>query len=619
MKDLYHDTIYVSKLIHFGWNRINRFNPLKWQEHRLQKRCSFLNNKDKNWFVDRLNHATFEVKDVDETKTLTDANLALYDKIEVVGGLVDVSGKIDWHTDFKNHFTWPKGQKYFKYQIIGPQGGRDVKTVWDLSRCHHLLWLAAAYRQTKEEKYARRIVETIDDWIAENPFGESVNWVCPMDVSIRAVNWLFAVQMIAESDVVDMAFLKRLFINLYLHAAFVYSRLEKSYPFSENHYAADITGLLFIGYLFDIEKYGKRWLNYALQSMLYEIRTQILPSGAHFERSISYHRLVTELFFYSYLIIHKNTPNYIATDVTYRIRSMIDFIASYTKPNGFAPVLADNDNGRLLPFVKRDYREHYYLVDLAKGYGLLDTTHRRDLFDDAGFAFLKNDKFFLSFTNTPTSRYSRPWRAGGIGTHTHLDALSFELSKDGEDFIVDAGAYTYTESKEVRKEFRSMQKHNTMSVDEDNPYELSENFGISVKQKEAYIEPKPLVVKSDEIINSVSGSLYWQNKKVEHCRRIMMFRDHVLVEDQVRLIEGHNFNFRFHLDEGVIVSVTSDNLVILKKGNRELKFEVLSEIPCSISIEDDTVSPSYGVLKSAKTIVVSLKSDYDFNLQYKME
>ena len=612
MKDLYHDTIYVSKLIHYGWNRINRFKPLKWQEWRLQNRCSFLNDKDKNWFVDRLNHATFEVKDVDETKTLADANLALYDKIEVVGGLVDVSGKIDWHTDFKNHFTWPKGQKYFKYQIIGPQGGRDVKTVWDLSRCHHLLWLAAAYRQTKEEKYARRIVETIDDWIAENPFGESVNWVCPMDVSIRAVNWLFAVQMIAESDVVDMAFLKRLFINLYLHAAFVYSRLEKSYPFSENHFAADITGLLFMGYLFDFDKYGKRWLDYALQSMLYEIRTQILPSGAHFERSISYHRLVTELFFYSYLIIRKNTPNYIATDVTCRIRSMINFIASYTKPNGFAPVLADNDNGRLLPFVKRDYREHYYLVDLAKGYGLLDTTHRRDLFDDAGFAFLKNDKFFLSFTNTPTSRYSRPWRAGSIGTHTHLDALSFELSKDGEDYIVDAGAYTYTESKDVRKEFRSMAKHNTISVDGDNPYQLSEDFGFAVENGYRYIEPEPIILERDNNVKAVRSTCFWEKARVGHARTISLGEKMVVVKDELELKDKHNITLRFHLDAAVEDFEVNGTSVTMKRGDKvfTVKFEVDEHF--DIEIENDTVSPAYGVLEDSKTIAVIFSINHDF-------
>lgn len=617
MKDLYHDTIFVSKLIHYGWNRITRFYPLRWQEKRLRKNCVFLNNKDKDWFLGRLNHATFEVRDVDKEKTLADANVVLNGKIEVVGGLVDVSGKIDWHTDFKNGFTWSKGQKYFMYEIIGLEGGRDVKTVWDLSRCHHLLWLAAAYRQTKEEAYAQRIVETIDDWIEENPYGRSVNWVCPMDVSIRTVNWLFAVQMVEESDAVDVVFLKRLFISLYKQSAFVYSHLENSYPYSENHYAADITGLLFMGYLFDCDKYGKRWLDYALQSMLYEIRSQILPSGAHFERSISYHRLMTEMFFYSYLIIRKNTPNYIAIDITYRIRSMINFIASYTKPNGFAPLFADNDNGRLLPFVKRDYREHYYLVDLAKAYGILDEPQIRELFDDAGFAFVRNNKFFLSFTNTPTSKFSRPWRDGSIGSHTHLDALSFELCRDDEDFIVDAGAYTYTESKIVRKEFRSMQKHNTLSIDGDNPYELSGNFEFSVGKGKSYIEPSPISYDSNQKI--ISSSFLWENKDVVHGRVIRVDEKAVVVTDTITTSHKHDFCFHLHLNAGVEIIEKSPCVLALKSGNSMIDFRVETNESFRMKIEEDTVSPSYGVLHNTKTIVIQLSSDKNFTLISKFQ
>lgn len=612
MKDFYHDTVFVSKLIHYGWNRVNRYKPFGWQERKLRGQCGFLQGKDKAWFIERLDYATVEVKDVDPERTLSDAGLVLNGKIEVVGGQVDVSGKVAWHTDFKNNYTWPKGQRYYKYQIVGPNGGRDVKTVWDLSRCHHLLWLAAAYRQTSEEKYAKRIVETIDDWIEDNPFGRSVNWVCPMDVAIRAVNWLFAVQMITASEVVETGFLNRLFVSFYQHGAFVYTHLEKSYPFSENHYAADITGLLFMGYLFDFNKNGKRWLDYALQSMLFEMRTQILPSGVHYERSVSYHRLVTEMFFYSYLIIRKNTPNYIAIDITYRIKTMMDFIASYTKPNDYAPLFADNDNGRLLPFVKRDYREHYYLVDLARAYGVIDEPQRKELFDDAGFAFLRNDKFSVAFTNTPTSRYSRPWRPGNIGTHTHLDALSFELNKEGVDFIVDAGAYTYTESKEVRREFRSMQKHNTMSVDGENPYQLSEDFGITPGKGLRYHEPHPIVVAADNNKRFLKSDFYWEKAQLNHSREICIDNKSVVVRDEISMNDGHEVTLRFHLDAAVAVGEPRGATLAMKRGNEALSLTIEANAPFDVVVENDTVSPAYGVVNESKTIAVIFRTNTDF-------
>ena len=612
MRDIFHDTLFVDKLIHYAGKRVYRYKPLSWQNRKMRRQCAFLDDKDKEWFEKRLDYATVEVKDIDDAKTLADANLAMSGKIEVVGGDVDVSGQIDWHTDFKNGYSWPKGLHYSKFQIIGPQGGRDVKTVWDLSRCHHLLWLAAAYRQTHEERYVNRIVETIDDWIAENTFGRSVNWVCPMDVAIRAVNWMFAVRMVMQSENVRVDFLRRLFMSLYQHAAFIFAYPEKSDPFSENHYASDIAGLLFIGYLFDCEKQGRAWLGYALQAMLYEMRTQVLPSGAHFERSLSYHRLVTELFLYSYLIIRKNTPSYVAIDLTYRLQSMVSFIASYTKPSGYAPLLADNDNGRFLPFVKRDYREHYYVIDLARLYGIMDKPCQCELFADAGFAFLSNDNYYLSFTNTPASRYSRPWRAGSIGTHTHLDALSIELSKGKDDFIVDPGTYAYTLSKEIRTEFRSMRKHNTMTVDDEDPYMLSEDFGITVHKGCLYQEPEPVSMTSENHTKILKSGVLWEKKEVLHERTIDFSKGKVEVIDSVQTKEFHDFQFRYHLNAGVEVAEQNTNGLILKMGNSSLTLGLSTDIPMSIEVANDTISPAYGVLLDAKTIIVKVKSDKDF-------
>ena len=34
---------------------------------------------------------------------------------------------------------------------------------------------------------------------------------------------------------------------------------------------------------------------------------------------------------------------------------MIVYVLSYTKPNGKSPMIADNDNGRFLPFIPREF------------------------------------------------------------------------------------------------------------------------------------------------------------------------------------------------------------------------------------------------------------------------
>jgi len=67
----------------------------------------------------------------------------------------------------------------------------------------------------------------------------------------------------------------------------------------------------------------------------------------------------------------------------------------------------------------------------------------------------------------------------GNGGHAHNDKLSFELSVDGKDIIVDAGTYLYTPLQDERNKFRSTASHNTLVVkDEEQNNWLSGRYGL---------------------------------------------------------------------------------------------------------------------------------------------
>ena len=296
---------------------------------------------------------------------LEHAQQSLNHTYEVLGsGRVKHELKINWHTDFKTGFEWPKGTFYKKYQTVSLSNSSDVKVPWDMSRCHHMLWMGEAYLLSKDERYVDEIIFQIEDWIDENPFMYSINWTCTMDVSIRAINWMYAINMIIDSGKASEAYIQRLVSSLYHHGVFIYRNLEKGSPYSANHYAANITGLIFLGGLFKNTVEGSTWLRFGKEEFYKEVREQILPTGVHFERSISYHRLMTELFYYSYLKL-KRTGEDIPLDVEYRIGSMFDFILHYIAPNGKVPLIGDNDDGRLLPFVPDSLYDHRYLVAMS--------------------------------------------------------------------------------------------------------------------------------------------------------------------------------------------------------------------------------------------------------------
>jgi len=559
-------------------------------------------------------------------------------------GLVKLN-PIDWHLDFKNGFRWPKGWFYLKYKKVDLTNAADVKVPWELSRCHHLLWLGEAYLLTKDEKYVKEVVDQLEWWIDENPLMNSINWTCAMDVAIRAVNWMYAINMISASTALNEVALKRIHGSLFEHGWFIFRNLEKWYPYSANHYAANIAGLLYLGQLFKETKEGKKWWHYALKDYFLEVRYQVLPSGAHFERSISYHRLMTELFAYPYFMLQR-VKEPVPLDIQLRVESMYDFTEHYTKHNGMAPQMGDNDDGRFLPFVKRDFRVHDYLLSIGySGFGkhyeslsadkmVLDTffllpeknvikelnpqnasvslikDHR-----DAGFVILKKADLYLILSNTSLSCYPDLHRKM-LGTHTHADGLSFELSVGEQDFIVDPGSYVYTASAAERNKFRSTGKHNTLTIDGLDQVGLLDTNLFSVKD---FNEVEKMEIKENEEEIYVSGTRKWKlpsDLNASHTRKIKLKSEtEIELMDEIRCDSEHNFVWHFYLAPEISPEIIANDTVVLRgSNNSSINVHFSSSNNFSVEILDCEISPSYGILKPSSVLKLSLNTSSNFTI-----
>ena len=98
--------------------------------------------------------------------------------------------------------------------------------------------------------------------------------------------------------------------------------------------------------------------------MAHEVRTD----GCCHEASISYHRLVTELFVVGADAADALVPGALDPSVRTGIVRMLQFVSDYTKPDGLAPQIGDADNGRLLPlgdYGAVDQRSHLHLFQQA--------------------------------------------------------------------------------------------------------------------------------------------------------------------------------------------------------------------------------------------------------------
>jgi hypothetical protein len=409
--------------------------------------------------------------------------------------------RLDWHSDFKSGYRWRPGDFYRDIRY-GHVRGVDVKVPWELSRFQHLHRLGQAYVLTGRCPYRDEFVNELEDWIESNPPGFGVNWVSTMDVALRAANWLVAAEYFRAGDALDGRFLQRFYASLHAHAQHVHRHLERGDAGTNNHYLADLVGLLYVAVYCPFFKESRRWRAFCLRELVGQIDRQVYADGCHFEASTCYHRLALELFFFATLLVtaHEHQPRragyrQAAEKIfggTYveKLYRMFAAVLHLLKPNGRMPQIGDNDSARLHEFVVYDVLDMRYLLTLGaiffaepqfkvqefgfaedalwvfgrRGYELWKSLDESSMaaiasrsFPEAGWHVLRRAGDYCLVSCGPNG-------AGGKGGHAHNDKLSFELVLDGREVVVDPGTYVYTADPGRRNRFRSTRCHNTVAV-----------------------------------------------------------------------------------------------------------------------------------------------------------
>jgi hypothetical protein len=445
------------------------------------------------------------------TATIRQADAIREHRFDLLGsGEVVLGERIDWHADFKSGHRWPLDH-HTRLALAAPEGGFDVKVPWELSRFHHAVRLGQAYLYTGDEGYAQEIVDQVEDWIETNPYGFGVNWAGPMDVAIRAVNWLWAYYHIAGSNSLTPTFVARWLASLRQHGRYLLHHLEDGWP-RTNHLIANLVGLAYLGLLLPEFPEAARWRRVGLRRLGTELARQVYPDGVSHEASTSYHRLVAEMGL-SVLALCAITEATGITGETHgydRLWGMADVIAALTQPDGLVPTIGDADDGRLHILTahgdpERTARDHRHLLALAavlrgraSGNWPPEGSTREaqwadragDEWQDALWCFPEIVGPYLDQRQgdtQPVDVESCGFTQGGlyvmrrddlhltidasgvgqedVGGHAHNDTLGLTLCAYGREFLVDRGSYLYTSDPAARNRFRSTASHSVLQIE----------------------------------------------------------------------------------------------------------------------------------------------------------
>ena len=457
------------------------------------------------------------------------------------------SGKeIEWRRDPLSNYIWPLD--YHRDIKLLRADGSDVRVLWELNRLGHFLPLARAYAATKDERYAAEFFSQLRSWSEQNSYGRGPNWSCAMEVALRAMNLLAAFETFRQSSQLNSDLLSFFLQLLQHHGNYIWRNLEFSYIATSNHYLSDVVGLLWLGLMLPELRDAGEWRGFGLDQMLREMDKQVLDDGADFEASTGYHRFVTELLLYSFMLCRAND---VAIETRYwtRLHQMLVYIRAYLRPDGFAPLIGDTDGGQVLPVVRRRADDHAYLLEIGAAVfddpALQSQCATSQSFPQAGTYIMRDGDLYLCFNASDAGLHGR-------GSHGHNDALSIEVSAGGRAFIVDPGTYVYSADLQKRHEFRSTAYHSTVQIDgrEQNTTDLHTPFVIGNEAK-----PRVLEWKTSDDSDKVVAEHY--GYPVVH-RRTVVFnkRERAWVIDDEFIGDGeHVYEVRFHFAPGLDVEV----------------------------------------------------------------
>jgi uncharacterized heparinase superfamily protein len=504
----------------------------------------------------------------------------------VLGGSVSLFGshyavnwaQPPWNIDWRGGHVWtPKF--YQDYRFYGADHGAEVKFPWELSRLGWLQPVALASMLDGQNR-AEWIANRVSEWEASNPCAESVNWY-PMECSMRSVNLCITLELLAAAPQTTGREVQPLLRVLALQAEFVARNIEYT-EHRENHFAANIACLGLSGTLLKGYPGAERWATNAAHWLPKEILAQFLGDGMNFEKSLSYHRLTTELFV---LLAHVGTRDgkalpSVARD---RLHAAVTLLSCCRHPDGTAANFGDNDGARALalggePTARREatlalaaafFRENALLAETAREFWA--ATFNLPLTPPADQKFVTGSAVggFFTARDRGHALIADFGEVGlrGRGGHGHNDLFSFELSLHGRRIVVDAGCPIYTGSMEQYQIYRASAAHNGLTVDGEEIARLGGYWRIANDARPCGVEAH----QTDEVLR-ICGQHSGYSRLADPVihRRELRFDARVgslSCTDRLFCRQEHDTIRRLHFAPGLDLALHSSHLSIAASGD----------------------------------------------------
>jgi hypothetical protein len=401
----------------------------------------------------------------------------------------------DWFLDPVTGRRAPQDRLAFRIDHRDEEVTGNVKSVWELSRHHHLTVLASAWWLTGREEYAEVVDAQLRSWWRQNPHLSGVHWTSGIELGVRLTSWVWVRRLLDEWPKVGDLFETNddALAQIWWHQRYLTAFPSRGSS-ANNHAVAEAAGLLAGASAFPWYAESARWRDTGRRRLQRSLAANTFGSGVNRELATDYHRFVTELGLVA-AAEAEAAGHPVDTTTWTLLATSLDAAAALSDVHGRPPRQGDGDEGRALVLDDPDTDAWELMMGLgaavlggrpwwpagrpATGRGVaacavaallpdrpqvgVRPTRPPRTFPDAGIHLLR----------TPPEDGPEIWcRCDGgphgflsIAAHAHADALSVEVRYDGTEVLVDPGTYCYHGEPEWRSYFRSTRAHNTIELD----------------------------------------------------------------------------------------------------------------------------------------------------------
>lgn len=561
------------------------------------------------------------------TRAQARACRALAGQITCLGyGLTPIPSGERWFLDTFHHYAWP--DKYFaRIDYVAKDKFCDVKVPWELSRLQYLIWLAEGFvfDEGKSVDYLDRFSAIVSDWLRYNPTAHGVNWACPMEVAIRAINLFLAYSIFAEH--LDETLSNKILDSLDGHSRFI-ERFPEISDVPGNHYLADLAGCVFPRSV--SPSFGGAEFSRGVDAFTAEARRQFEPDGCHLERAPIYHRLCLEMV--AVVLAMATRFRHVAVaDLTDIVARGVTFCNALGTPGGKLPIFGDCDSGHVLNF-GANAREFKGLQEFASGLTSTPLPVTDDLahwlFALAGMSPIttreySDEKVESIYTADHSGFLSARWgdlmavmRVGAQGLlgrapHDHDDALSIWVTKGELDLIVEEGCHSYSLNSAVRLRNISSTAHNV--VQPSGQTRFTGNQGSIVKT----MRGAPTASVWNHFINDGIAHLEANletpsraSQPFEYCRRSVQMDSGIrmTVYDEWSWKGTRAAELRWHFGEGLKCEIRGTGVIIAdSEGRQVMGLTFGSDFAADLSAFAYDYSPVYGSTVPCWGVLLSVR------------